>query len=382
MGIGFKKNKVLSYKDPKRDLVVITSVTSWEEPPRIRHQVTNQLTRFFNVLYIELPFPSQNTEELITQISENLIVLKCKRPSRLFLAVWNRLPLVHRLYNNSIVKKISNSVACIRVANRYLINFQHDFPEIMKLPFFKKVIYLCNDDFLTSKGWINKLQRRYEEQVIKNADVCLAVSTSLVKKIEGLASDAKLFLPGHNFKLDTLNRISTDDKTDTIRLCYMGFINKRLRFDWLECLLQDDRYSITLIGNNEAPAELSKLAQYKNLVLYPSLQEKKLLDAMKSSDVFLIPYDFAAPEVIAISAPNKIFQYFACGKPVVISNMPNFLTFPDKFVYKAATAQEFKDLIYKAYQEDNSELHDQRILYANLNSWDVRGEELYDILIS
>ena len=46
------------FKNASLPVVVITTATSWDEPPRIRHQMANLLVENFNVLFVELPFES------------------------------------------------------------------------------------------------------------------------------------------------------------------------------------------------------------------------------------------------------------------------------------------------------------------------------------
>jgi len=47
---------MLGFDDPSLPLAVVAAATRWEEPPRMRHDVTRQLMRWLNVLYVEL-FP-------------------------------------------------------------------------------------------------------------------------------------------------------------------------------------------------------------------------------------------------------------------------------------------------------------------------------------
>ena len=99
-----------TFADRDRQLVVVTTVTPWHEVPRIRHQVTRQLTRFYNVLFVELPFGSSSKRDRVRQIDDHLLVFS---PARLLYGmgrIWSNVPHVHRLYNSRVVRKINNVI--------------------------------------------------------------------------------------------------------------------------------------------------------------------------------------------------------------------------------------------------------------------------------
>jgi glycosyltransferase involved in cell wall biosynthesis len=378
--------KICKFSDTAKDLVIVTTVTPWKEVPRIRHQLTKQLVKYCNVIYVELPFVEKISKEseTIDKIDDNFFVIRFQKKNKWFLRFWNRVFLLHSLFNQIIVRKIKKVTTDYYQGNKYLINFQFDFPEIMKSNLFKKKIYFCNDDFLVSKGFINRIHTKYEQEVIKSADLCLAVSTSLVSKIEKLNSNVKLFLPGFDFdsSLLEINKILNKRQSNSIRVCYMGFINYRIDFSLLRSLLNNDRFHLHLIGKDETEKELEDLKSKDNFKLSQPMFDQDLFKEMKNADVFIVPYDIKQPGVLAISAPNKLFQYFACGKPVVITRLPNLLTFPDKFVYTSNGSEEFLNAIIKAYDEDNEILMAERIEFANKNTWDIRGKYLLSLLHS
>ena len=60
--------------------------------------------------------------------------------------------------------------------------------------------------------------------------------------------------------------------------------------------------------------------------------------------------------------------------------MPNFIKMPAGVIYRAKTAKTFVEKIRQAYAEDNDELVKMRIEIAEKNTWDKRGNILYDII--
>ena len=47
-------NNTYTFSNENRDLCVIVTVTNWNEPPRIRHEISHQMSRKYNVLYLQL----------------------------------------------------------------------------------------------------------------------------------------------------------------------------------------------------------------------------------------------------------------------------------------------------------------------------------------
>jgi glycosyltransferase involved in cell wall biosynthesis len=103
---------------------------------------------------------------------------------------------------------------------------------------------------------------------------------------------------------------------------------------------------------------------------------------MMNHDVLIMPYDLGRKGVRAATAPNKLFQYIACGKPIVISDMPAFLKLPDGFVYRASDAAQFVNAVHQAFAEDSDEMTRARLKFAAENTWDTRGDRLRDLLDS
>lgn len=60
--------------------------------------------------------------------------------------------------------------------------------------------------------------------------------------------------------------------------------------------------------------------------------------------------------------------------------MPNFIEMPYGVIYRAKTAEDFVKKIRRAYKEDNEELINMRLKIAEENTWDKRGDMLYNII--
>lgn len=362
-----------------KPLAVVVTMTAWHEPPRIRHQVTRQLVRYYNVLYVELAFDAAQRRETLERISDDLLIYRPEGIGSLTRRLRHHLDYVRRDYGSSCVRAIETTIRELGYERAVLVSFQYDFPEIMRSSVFRRRIYFCNDDFQTGqRWWARGMKLRAEHEVIRSADLSLAVSVPLVQKLQASSPNAELFLPGHEF--ESKRRVmALRERDQPIRACYMGFINARLKIDWLEALAAAG-VDLTLVGPLEQNELFAGLLAHANVRHLGSLVGEELYTAMSSCDVLVMPYDVSQPAVRAITAPNKLFQYLACGRPVVCSNLPSLLQLPDKFVYVAADAAQFVGAVRAAFAEDTVALATSRLDFAAENTWTARGDYLYRLI--
>lgn len=371
-----------------RQLVVVTTVTPWDEPPRIRHQVTRQLTRFYNVIYVELPMAASSNyfSDHYEKINEHLIMYRPAALPRIFRKIYNNIPFCHAVYNNLIAKKIEKAIRQSGYKNAFLINFQYDFDSVMSSSVFYPRIYFCNDNFpeMAKYKWKKSLLAKYEKTVIKDADCCIVVSVPLQNKLKRINKNVHLLLPGHEFKIDydKISTVGDKIKKIPISVCYMGYIDQRLSLDWLIAVASSDNFVLYLIGPVSNEFDISPLCDHENFKWKGPVVGTGLQALLESTDVCVMPFNTELEVVQAMTAPNKLFQYIASGKPIVTSDIPDLMKLPDGFIYKARDPQDFSDKILKAYEDDNKDLIKARMTLALQNSWDSRGDALYSIIES
>jgi len=376
----------IKFKDTTLPLAVVVTSTPWHEPPRIRHQLTRQLTRFYNVLYIEKNLKNRNDH--IEQIHERQIVyspgMACNIPLRLNA----NEPLTHHLVNSYFKRKIIAFAKQFNPGQMFLVNFVYDFFEIMRSGVFDYKIHVCYDEFpkmrrrkekpnFIKKIYQQRLFQNYENHTVRKADICLVTHKVLIKKLYRYNNKCIQFLPGHEFKC--INKIHTKNIKKKINIGFMGFINWRLQFDWLNRLVNEPDMQLTLIGPFEKETP-NIFTNYKKIVHFNFLKDGQLFDELNKCDVFIMPFDPEIPEVEILTINNKIYQYLASGKPVVISNLPNYIQLGEGIIYKATSSSDFINKIRQAYNEDCQEYVDLRLKIAAENTWDKRGDELYKII--
>ncbi len=376
------------FANKNRPLAVVTTATSWNEPPQFRHQVTRQLIRHYNVLFIERIVASSVldcVQHHCEQINENLIRYRPPQLPKMLMRFYAYIPLFHTVVDWLSRKNIEKCVKALGYSNATLINFQFGFEQIMKSPLFHPKVYLCNDDFpgQLAYQWQRAIFFKYEDNVIRRADCCLVHSMPLYERFKSKHANVHLLLPGHEFNLSTppMQAGRKKQEGNRISVCYMGYFDNRILIDWLINVLSNRNISLYIVGPVCDSAGISRLSTFDNFKLLPPAEGSALQSLLEEMDVCIIPFDTSLP-VVQACTPNKLFQYIACGKPVVTSNMPQLVQLPDKFVYVADNAVEFEKCILRSHEEDCRELVEQRIDIARRNSWDARGDQLLAILQS
>lgn len=363
------------------DTLVITTVSNWYEVPRIRHQVAKQMSRFYNVLYIETPIQWKSWYDTkIEKVEKN--ITRCKLTNRFILPgrIYQYVPFIKDYYEKYLLKEIYKVLSTYKNSKFTLINFNYDFLQIMKQDIFRLKIYLCNDDFpsmINDRIRKRKLIKR-EQKVAVNADLCLGVSYFLVNKLKAYNDNSHLFLPGHEFNIKRGGKIIKEEKK-IIKIAFMGYINFRIDFDWLEHASMQKDIEVNLIGPIEKNSKLNSYAENKLFIFHESKFGQELQNILESMDVLVMPFNLGFnPE--AITAPNKLFLYIATGKPIVISNLPNFIKLDYGIIYLANSKESFVSQIRRAYNEDSEELREKRFNIAEKNTWEKRGNELKAII--
>jgi hypothetical protein len=379
--------KWLYYKNADLPLAIVVTATNWHEPPRIRHQMTRQLTRFFNVLFIEKNI--RNRKDEIEEISDRLIVYKPGIPLNVPIRLYANDPITHFICNSYFKNKILKFISTLNFTHLLLFNFVYDFWEIVKWKHFHYKIYICFDELprmqrgdikLNSafRHYQQNLYQSYENRVARSANKCLCTHYPLLEKIKKINPDSEIFFPGHEFVVDPQN-IFFHPRKAPIKVGYLGFFNWRLNLEWIYELLLSHGMILYIIGLFEK-VDPAIFARYNNVVIKSPIFGAELYKQLIELDVMIMPFNPELPEVKAMTVNNKTFQYIAAGKPIVISDMPHHIEMPYGVLYRAKDKFDFVKMVRKAYEEDCEEFVKLRLGIAAENTWDVRGNKLYQML--
>ena len=160
---------------------------------------------------------------------------------------------------------------------------------------------------------------------------------------------------------------------------YAGSLDEWFDVDAVEAAaLANPRAQFVLLGRIE-DEKVRKLASIPNVRLYGEIPYQRLPAYLSEFDVGLIPF-LVNPLTLATN-PIKLYEYFACGMPVVSAALPEVAAY-GPLVYTAFSAQEFAAQVTRALSEQDPERRRQRRAAAEGESWGVRAARLSQALES
>lgn len=244
----------------------------------------------------------------------------------------------------------------------------------------RRVVYDCIDD-LKVFPYNQKLLERAHDRMLREADAVLCVSRPLLEDVRKRRPDA-LYVPNavdvdHFAALpedaprpEALKRVLEDGRPV---VGYYGAIASWLDVDMVESAarLRPD-WSFVLLGQRllDAPP-LDRLEALPNVFVLPPQRYEAIPSVLACFDVAFIP--FAVNDITHATSPLKLFEYFAGGKPVLSSPMPECAAFPE--VRIVASGRQLAEALDPALLDSWDAAHRARLRrLASENSWAARAD--------
>ena len=219
--------------------------------------------------------------------------------------------------------------------------------------------------------------KKCEISVIKNSLLCVTTLEYLTNKLSNYHNEV-YEIPLGGPDLDSMNiKKMKSDPQDEVVLGLMGYISLRKYSDTLiNKLLSQKNFRIVLIGPVERQF-MNKINDSARIEQKGILTGQSLYNAMQEFDVAIAPYVLGS--INAGASSNKLFQYLACGLPVVISSIPNLKPekFPKDSVYMVDSDDEFIPAINSIVKKDRSEIVKKCREFALKNTWAKEFVYLY-----
>ncbi|MBL8177058.1 MAG: glycosyltransferase [Bryobacterales bacterium] len=160
---------------------------------------------------------------------------------------------------------------------------------------------------------------------------------------------------------------------------YAGSLDEWFDVEAVEAAaLANPQAQFVLLGRIEAE-KVRRLAQLPNVRLYGEIPYERLPTYLAEFDVGLIPF-LVNPLTLATN-PIKLYEYFACGMPVVSSALPEVAAY-GSLVYTAFSPTEFAAQVNRALTEQDLDRRRQRRQAAEGESWGVRAARLSEAIES
>ena len=242
----------------------------------------------------------------------------------------------------------------------------------------RRIVYDCIDD-LAVFPYNQELLRSHHERMLREADVVGCVSRPLLEECRRVRPDA-LYLP-NAVDVDHFTEASGGGEAPAVLrpvleagrpiVGYYGALASWLDVGLLESAarLRPD-WSFVLVGIrlSDAPP-LDSLERLPNVYLLPPQPYREIPAVLARFDVAFIP--FVVNEITHATSPLKLFEYFAGGKPVISTPMPECAAFPE--VRIARDGEELASALDGALLESRDASRRERLRRIGVeNSWRAR----------
>jgi glycosyltransferase involved in cell wall biosynthesis len=210
-------------------------------------------------------------------------------------------------------------------------------------------IYYCVDDLSEWPGLDGRVIAAMERELVRRADVIVAVSETLRGRLAGQGRDSHLLTHG----LDLESWSSPEDEPvpelDALErplVIFWGSIDGRLDASFLDRLGRDlQQGTIVLIGPwSDPPAAVARVPR---LVRVNPLPYRRLPAVGRRAGVLVMPY--ADLPVTRAMQPLKLKEYLATGKAVVARDLPATREWGD-CLDLADSAQSFSEAVRRCLE--------------------------------
>lgn len=226
-----------------------------------------------------------------------------------------------------------------------------------------------------------KYVRTLEERILSRSDIVFVVSEALFAESEVFNPRTYLLRDGTEpgvFR-DVGARTPEDMKGIPHPIIgYSGTFFERMDCELIRRLSRECRdCSLVFVGDvHDRRIDTTELKDQKNIFFLGGKAFEELGDYLMNFDVCIIPYLATEP---FLPPPTKVFDYLACGKPIVAMAYQE-LKFLSDVIRLAPTHEDFIAYVKEGIGEHDSKMKQMRIDRAQKNSWDSRVQEIVDII--
>jgi glycosyltransferase involved in cell wall biosynthesis len=245
------------------------------------------------------------------------------------------------------------------------------------------VIYDCNDNHLgfpLTPAWAEK----YFKKTCARAERIVCASQSLAEIIPAPFQDKIVYI-GNGvdsglFLKNTAPAAALVKFRPRPILLYIGAISEWTDFTTLEKVAATHPDKMLVLIGPAVPAvrpQMDKLLAFANVQHLGVVKHDELPAYLAAADVCLIP--LLKNELTRFLNPNKLYEYFAAGKPVVSMALSPDLIAMREHVFLAEDAASFAAQIEPALATTQSRAEERRHLAA-ANDWQEKAKQMAGLI--
>lgn len=242
----------------------------------------------------------------------------------------------------------------------------------------KKLIYRPTDIYMESYPNKNLIKMR-EKLIIDKADFVIATSMPTLDNLRDFVKLKKTAVIENGVELSVFGQYNSNPKKDNRVIVYCGAIDNRFSWDIVVAVATKiNNVQIKIYG--EVKGELQQRILPSNVKLMGPIPYRLLPSQLKAANIAILPLvDCLLNEG---RSPMKIYEYLACGLPVVASltkelkrrNMPG--------VILANNSEEFVSAINNILNGKWLFPHKEVQEILQLSSWEYKAKQYMDVILS
>jgi len=385
--------------EPARQIVCISSTRwgfLWQRP----QQIMSRLSKQYEVLYVNPPFPVSAREIGWNDFSESCTYEVCLgnrletvsdslrvfTPLEISAASYPELDRCElRSLNVPLLKaQLDKLLSFFRPELRLIWVYDPLAASLLEQYEKQNLLYDCIDSF-RAFSWSYPHIDEAEQKLVTMADVVLVSAQALYDQKSRF--NPAVYLVPNAADFDHFARCGsfageTDEYKNIThpRLGFVGAIYEWIDFGLIDYLAaRNPEWNIVLIG----PKQHGLAVPERPNIHWLGIKDYALLPFyLQGLDVMLIP--FLKNEITESANPIKMWEYLAAGKPVVSTDIPEVQAFPNS-VWIGRDHEEFSRhcaTVIRLVQDANGarRISEQARAIARSNTWDNRCEAIREIL--
>ena len=248
----------------------------------------------------------------------------------------------------------------------------------------KMTIFDAVDNWLLHSSYekyTDRLKANYEK-IKDETDLIFVVSKNLTNFFDDQPNvywvPNGVDIKHYNKKFALMNRDISDIAKPIIG--YVGVVQKKVDFELLKYLAdKNPDKSIVIVGPVWAEQEKAKevLAQQKNVYFLGYKKYNEAPQYIQQFDVGIIPHKTAG--FSATTNPMKMYEYLACGKPVVATDNIGTENVED-MISVAKDYESFNQAVNNALENDKPEAITKRREFVKKFSWFNTVSKMIDLV--
>lgn len=232
------------------------------------------------------------------------------------------------------------------------------------------IVYDCHDLLSGFSNMASALVAA-EERLFAEAALVIFSSRTLQARHPEVAGKSRLAPNGVD--AERFSPAPPRAKTRPLVAGYVGAIEEWFDVEAVRgAALANPECRFILAGRIES-AGAAQLKALPNVEMPGEIAYEKVPALLREFDIGLIP--FLVNDLTRAADPIKLYEYFACGLPVVSSRLPEVEPYGD-LVYLASGAKDFAAAVRAALAEDDRTRRAKRIAAAARRTWNERAKEL------